>query len=153
MLRGLSGNVVIPKKTASASAGWIASEGGAASESEFTSGSVTMSPKVIGAFTDASRLMLQQSSLDIENLIRDDLTQSIAQAIDLGALAGSGSSGQPTGIKNTSGVTTNYSLGSLSGTNISISFSNLNFGSISSATFSGVGSTGASVSNSLYVND
>jgi HK97 family phage major capsid protein len=106
MLRGLSGNVVIPKKTASASAGWIATEGGAASESEFTSGSVTMSPKVIGAFTDASRLMLQQSSLDIENLIRDDLTQSIALAIDLGALAGSGSSGQPTGIKNTSGVNT-----------------------------------------------
>ena len=50
--------------------------------------------------------MLQQSSLDIENLIRDDLTQSIALAIDLGALAGSGSSGQPTGIKNVSGVNT-----------------------------------------------
>ena len=106
MLRGLQGNVVIPKKTASSSAGWIASEGGAASESEFTSGSVTMSPKVIGAFTDASRLMLQQSSLDIENLIRDDLSQAIATSIDLGALAGSGSSGQPTGIKNTSGVNT-----------------------------------------------
>jgi len=56
-------------------------------------------------------------------------------------------------IKNTSGVTTNYSLGSLSGMNIAISFSNLNFGSISSATFSGFGSTGTSVSNSLYVND
>jgi len=106
MLRGLQGNVVIPKKTASSSAGWIATEGGAASESEFTSGSVTMSPKVIGAFTDASRLMLQQSSLDVENLIRDDLSQSIALAIDLGALAGSGSSGQPTGISNTSGINT-----------------------------------------------
>lgn len=106
MLRGLSGNIVIPKKTAGASAGWIATEGGASSESEFTSGSVTMSPKVIGAHTDATRLLLQQSSLDVENLIRDDLTQSIATAIDLGALAGSGSSGQPTGIKNTSGVNT-----------------------------------------------
>ena len=106
MLRGLSGSVVIPKKTAASSAAWIATEGNAASESEFTSGSVTMSPKVIGAFTDATRLLLQQSSLDVENLIRDDLTQSIATAIDLGALAGSGSSGQPTGIKNTSGVNT-----------------------------------------------
>ena len=106
MLRGLQGNVVIPKKTAASSAGWIATEGSAASESEFTSGSVTMSPKVIGAFTDATRLLLQQSSLDVENLIRDDLTKSIATAIDLGALAGSGSSGQPTGIKNTSGVNT-----------------------------------------------
>lgn len=106
LLRGLSGSVVIPKKTAASSGGWIATEGNAASESEFTSGSVTMSPKVIGAFTDVTRLLLQQSSLDIENLIRDDLTQSIAIAIDLGALAGSGSSGQPTGVKNTSGVNT-----------------------------------------------
>jgi HK97 family phage major capsid protein/HK97 family phage prohead protease len=106
MLRGLQGNVVIPKKTAAASAGWIATEGAAAAESEFTSGSVTMSPKVIGAFTDATRLLLQQSSLDVENLIRDDLTQSIATAIDLGALAGSGTSGQPTGISNTSGINT-----------------------------------------------
>ena len=106
MLRGLQGNVVIPKKTAGASAGWIATEGSAAAESEFTSGSVTMSPKVIGAFTDATRLLLQQSSLDVENLIRDDLTKSIATAIDLGALAGSGSSGQPTGIANTSGINT-----------------------------------------------
>ena len=106
MLRGLQGNVVIPKKTAASSGGWIATEGNAASESEFTSGSVTMSPKVIGAFTDATRLLLQQSSLDVENLIRDDLTQALALAIDLGALAGSGSSGQPTGIKNTSGINT-----------------------------------------------
>jgi len=106
MLRGLQGSVVIPKKTAASSGGWIATEGNAASESEFTSGSVTMSPKVIGAYTDVTRLLLQQSSLDIENLIRDDLTQSIAIAIDLGALAGSGSSGQPTGVKNTSGVNT-----------------------------------------------
>jgi len=106
MLRGLQGNVVIPKKTAASSAGWIATEGTAASESEFTSGSVTMSPKVIGAFTDATRLLLQQSSLDVENLIRDDLTKSIATAIDAGALAGSGSSGQPTGIANTSGINT-----------------------------------------------
>jgi len=106
MLRGLSGSVVIPKKTAASSAAWIATEGNAASESEFTSGSVTMSPKVIGAFTDATRLLLQQSSLDVENLIRDDLTQSIATAIDLGALAGSGTSGQPTGIANTSGINT-----------------------------------------------
>ena len=106
MLRGLQGNVVIPKKTAASSGGWIATEGAAAAESEFTSGSVTMSPKVIGAFTDATRLLLQQSSLDVENLIRDDLTQSIATAIDLGALAGSGSSGQPTGISATSGINT-----------------------------------------------
>jgi len=106
LLRGLQGSVVIPKKTAASSGAWIATEGAASTESEFTSGSVTMSPKVVGAFTDATRLLLQQSSLDVESLIRNDLTQSIATAIDLGALAGSGSSGQPTGIANTSGINT-----------------------------------------------
>lgn len=104
MLTGLQGDVKIPKKTAASSAGWIASEGGASSESEPTFGQVTMSPKTIGAFTDITRLMMMQSSLDIENLVRNDLSTGIALAIDDGALEGSGSSGQPTGIKNTSGI-------------------------------------------------
>ena len=106
MLQGLQGNIVIPKKTAASTAAWIATEGGASTESEMTTGSVTMSPKVIGAFTDATRLLLSQSSLSIENLIRNDLTAGIATAIDSGALLGSGSSGQPTGIRNTSGINT-----------------------------------------------
>ena len=106
MLRGLQGNVVIPKKTVGSAGGWIATEGAAAAESEFTTGSVTMSPKVIGGHTEMTRLMLQQSSLDVENLVRNDLSEAIALAIDLGALAGSGSSGQPTGIANTSGINT-----------------------------------------------
>ena len=106
MLRGLQGNVVIPKKTVGAAGGWIATEGAAAAESEMTTGSITMTPRVIGAFTDATRLLLSQSSLDVENLIRNDLTQALATAIDLGALAGTGSSGQPTGISGTSGINT-----------------------------------------------
>ena len=106
MLRGLQGNVVIPKKTVGSAGGWIATEGAAAAESEMTTGSITLSPKVIGAFTDATRLLLSQSSLDVENLIRNDLTQALATAIDLGALAGTGSSGQPTGISGTSGINT-----------------------------------------------
>jgi len=106
MLNGLSGDVKIPKKTAAAAAGWIATEGGAASESEMTVGSVSLAPKTLGAFSDVTRQLLIQSSLDVEALIRDDLAQAIALAIDLGALSGSGSSGQPTGIKNTSGINT-----------------------------------------------
>ena len=104
MLSGLKGDVKIPKKTAASTAGWISTEGGASSESEPTFGQVTMSPKTLGAFTDITRLMMMQSSLDIEALIRNDLATGIALAIDNGALQGSGSSGQPTGIKNTSGI-------------------------------------------------
>ena len=113
MLRGLQGNVVIPKKTAASAAAWIATEGGNSGESEFTVGSVTMSPKVIGGHTEMTRLMLQQSSLDVENLVRNDLSEAIALAIDLGALAGSGSSGQPTGISATSGINTTTFAGAV----------------------------------------
>lgn len=104
MLSGLKGDVKIPKKTAASTAGWISTEGGAASESEPTFGQVTLAPKTLGAFTDITRLMMMQSSLDIEALIRNDLATGIALAIDNGGLQGSGASGQPTGIKNTSGI-------------------------------------------------
>ena len=104
MLPGLVGNVAIPKKTAASSGGWISTEGGAASESEPTFGTVSMTPKNVGAFTDMTRQLILQSTPAIEQLVRDDLTQALALAIDKGALEGSGSSGQPTGILNTSGV-------------------------------------------------
>ena len=104
MLTGLVGDVKIPKKSTASQAGWISTEGGDASESEPTFGQVTMSPKTLGAFTDITRLMMMQSSLDIEALVRNDLSTALALAIDNGALQGDGTSGAPTGIKNTSGI-------------------------------------------------
>ena len=104
MLTGLSGDVKIPKKSTASAAAWISTEGGAASESEMTVGSVSLSPKTLGAFTDVTRQLLIQSSLDVESLIRDDLAQALAVAIDKAGLEGSGASGQPTGILSTSGV-------------------------------------------------
>jgi len=104
MLGGLSGDVKIPKKTAASSAAWIATEGGAATESEMTVGNVSLSPKTLGAFTDVTRQLLVQSSLDVESLIRDDLTKAMAIAIDKAGLEGTGSSGQPTGIEATTGI-------------------------------------------------
>ena len=106
MLTGLSGDVKIPKKTAAATAAWIASEGGAAAESEMTVGQVSMTPKTLGAFTDVTRQLLIQSSLDVEALIRNDLTSAIALTIDKAGLEGAGTSGAPTGILSTSAVNT-----------------------------------------------
>ena len=106
ILSGLSGDVKIPKKTAASSAAFISSEGGAAGESEMTIGSITMTPRTLGAFTDVTRQLMIQSSLDVENLIRNDLAGSMAIALDNAALEGSGSSGNPTGITNTTGINT-----------------------------------------------
>ncbi len=104
MLTGLSGDVKIPKKLTAAAASWISTEGGDTSSSEMTVGSVSMVPKTLGAYTDVTRQLLIQSSLDVEALMRDDLVTAIALAIDKAALEGNGLSGSPTGILNTVGV-------------------------------------------------
>jgi HK97 family phage prohead protease len=104
MLSGLSGDVKIPKKLTAAAASWISTEGGDTSSSEMTVGSVSMVPRTLGAFTDATRQLLIQSSLDVEALMRDDLATALALAIDKAALEGTGLSGQPTGILSTVGV-------------------------------------------------
>ena len=106
ILNGLQSDVKIPKKATASSAAWLATEGANVAESEPTFSQISLSPKDLGAFTEVTRRMIQQSTLDIEALIRDDLAQSIATAMDLAALAGTGSSGQPTGIKTTSGINT-----------------------------------------------
>lgn len=111
MMPGLVGNVAIPKKTAAASAGWISTEGGAASESEPTFGTVSLTPKTVGAFSDMTRQLILQSTPSIEALVRDDLTQALALAIDAGALKGAGSSGAPTGVYSTSGINTDSFAG------------------------------------------
>jgi HK97 family phage major capsid protein/HK97 family phage prohead protease len=105
MLSGLVGNIAIPKQSAAATAYWVA-ENSAPTESQQTLAQVTMSPKTVGAFTDISRRLLNQSSIDVEAMVRRDLSSVIGLAIDAAALYGSGSSNQPTGIKNQTGVNT-----------------------------------------------
>lgn len=103
MLTGLVGNVAIPRQSGGATAYWVA-ENTAATESGQTFDQVAMSPKTVGAFTDISRKLLLQSSIDVESLVRMDLATVLALAIDLASLHGSGSSNQPTGIAATSGI-------------------------------------------------
>jgi HK97 family phage major capsid protein len=102
-LRDLNGNIAIPSQTGAATGYWVA-ENGAPTESAQTVGQVTMTPKTVGAFTDYSRRLLLQSSLDVEAFVRADLAAIIGQTIQLAALNGSGSSNQPTGLLNTSGI-------------------------------------------------
>lgn len=105
MMNGLQGNVAIPKQTGAATAYWVA-ESGAPTESQQTIGQVTMTPKTVGAFTDFSRRLILQSSIDVENMVRRDLAAVIALAIDAAALYGTGASNQPTGLKLQSGINT-----------------------------------------------
>lgn len=103
MMTGLSGNVAIPRATGGATAYWVA-ESGAPTESQQAFDQVTMSPTTVGAFTDISRRLILQSSIDVEAFVRSDLATVLAIAIDAAAINGSGASNQPTGILNVSGI-------------------------------------------------
>lgn len=106
MLNDLVGDIAIPKQTGGATAYWITSEGGDPTESTPAIGQVSLTPKTVGAYTDITRKLLLQSSIDVEAFVRYDLARVLGLAIDLAALSGSGASGQPTGVENTTGINT-----------------------------------------------
>ena len=101
---GLVGNVAIPRRSGVASTYYLSSQTTAITQSESTFDQVTMAPKNLAALSKYSRQTLLQGTPGIEELVRRDLTDGINLAIDLGILNGSGSSGQPTGIMQTSGI-------------------------------------------------
>jgi HK97 family phage major capsid protein/HK97 family phage prohead protease len=101
-MSGLRGDVAIPKLSGGVSAGFVA-ENGATSEVNATFAQVTMSPKSLGAFTDVSRLLMIQSDPSVEQIVRDDLLNAIAQKIEDVAIEG-GASNEPTGITQTTGI-------------------------------------------------
>ena len=103
MLTDLNGNVAIPRQTGGATAYWVA-ESGAITESAAAFDQVTLSPNTVGAFSDISRKLLLQSSIDVESFVRNDLATTLAIELDRAAIHGSGSSNQPTGIIATSGI-------------------------------------------------
>ena len=104
-LSGINGNISIPKQSAAATAYWVG-EGSSPTESQQTIEQVNLSPKTCGAFVDYSRKLLLQSSIDIEQMVRNDLAQVLALELDRVGLNGSGSSNQPLGIINTTGIGT-----------------------------------------------
>lgn len=103
ILGGLQGDVAIPRQSGGATAYWV-TEGNSPTESQQSFDQVEMSPNTVGAFTDISRKLLIQSSIDIENLVKRDLATALALELDRVAINGSGVGAEPTGILNTSGI-------------------------------------------------
>ena len=68
--------------------------------------SVSFSPTSLGCFTEVSHKLLLQSSVDMDNYLRNLMSESIANKLDLAVIHGSGSSGQPTGMLNATGINT-----------------------------------------------
>src|SRR5690606_30700059 len=82
---------------------WVSENTAITSESQQTIGQVTLTPKTVGAYTDFSRRLLLQSSMDVEMFVRADLAATLGQMIQSAAINGAGG-GEPTGLLNTVGI-------------------------------------------------
>jgi HK97 family phage major capsid protein len=101
----MKGNVTIPKVDGATTAYWI-SESEATTQSNSTLGQLALSPKTVSGNVAISRNLAMQSDPSAEALFSNDLATTLALAIDLAAINGSGVAGQPTGILNTTGIGT-----------------------------------------------
>ena len=102
-LDGLQGNIAFV--TGGADAAWVAEEGSASKQKPQYSKAV-MSPKRLQVFQGVTYDLMHQSSKALDNLIMEDMVKAHAVALDAAIFAGSGSSGQPTGVLAASGVNT-----------------------------------------------
>ena len=104
VLNDLQGDVVIPKRAASGSTYWLSTETTAITSGNSTFSQITLTPANVASLEKYSRQQVLQGLPAIEELIRTDMTNNLMLAMDSAILNGSGSSGQPTGILNTSNV-------------------------------------------------
>ncbi|MGI2228120.1 phage major capsid protein [Shewanella frigidimarina] len=100
---GLVGNVDIPKMTSGSSFYWI-DEDEDGTESNVGLGIIKMSPKTIAGAVPITRRLMQQSTPDIDLLVRDEMLRGIGLGIDKAVFLGTGLNNQPLGIKNQTGV-------------------------------------------------
>ena len=103
LLTGLTGNLDFPRNDAAATATWE-TENSANDETSPTFDKISMSPNRLGAFTDISKQLLVQSSIDIENFVRNRLSEAVNRALDYALINGDNSAQPFYGILNTAGI-------------------------------------------------
>lgn len=102
ILPGLRGDVTLPKITTGATHTWLTVETTQAAEQTPSTAQIALKPKTVAVFVEFSRQLLLQSNVDV--VLGKHFADALAGAVDAAALAGSGVSGQPTGLSNTAGV-------------------------------------------------
>ncbi|MCU0950035.1 MAG: phage major capsid protein [Burkholderiaceae bacterium] len=104
-LPGLVGNVSIPRQNSSAVPTWVG-QAGAATESDASFSTVSLTPKTAHGIQDVTRDLLLQGTPAVEAIIRADLLDAMATVIDFAALHGTGTANQPTGLASAAGIGT-----------------------------------------------
>ena len=104
ILPGMIGDLAFPKQTAGSTVTYLG-DTAEVTASELALGQVISRPKHARALVQFSKGLVTQSNPSIEGLVRKDLANQLALAMDLSVLSGAGSAA-PQGILNTSGIGT-----------------------------------------------
>lgn len=102
MLPGLVGDVDLPRKLTGSNFYWLG-EKEDVNDSDFDFSTLGLKPRTIAGAVPVTRRLRKQSSLAVENLIRNDLIEGIGVAIDLAMLSGAGGNA-PLGLLNSVGI-------------------------------------------------
>lgn len=107
-MTGLVGDVVVPVM-GGANVAWEGETGNHSGDTTFTS--AKLQPKRLTAYVDVSKQFLAQTSVDAENLIKNDIINAINNKLEATILSNTSGATQPTGIFNgvTSAETTTVS--------------------------------------------
>lgn len=105
-LPNMVGDATITRESIKGSAGWLADESSVMPDVQSTIGQIALSPKTISGTVSISRQLLWQSGPAGAAFIERALAVTVAEAVDRALVAGSGSSGEPLGLVNVSGIDT-----------------------------------------------
>lgn len=103
-LSGLSANTDIPGFGSAVVTGWANGETGTQTPDDPTVVNRALRPKLLYGATNISKRLAIQTNRSVDQMIMQDIMSAMAQALQAAVINGSGSSGQPTGILNTSGI-------------------------------------------------
>lgn len=99
------GNLSIPRMDTTSAVGWVGeTSGGVVTQPSF--GEVNMRAKKLKAITAVSNTLLNESGVNLEGWISEDLMRKTRIALDQAMLYGTGTQYQPLGLANTSGIQT-----------------------------------------------
>lgn len=104
-----NGRLSYPKLTNTTTANWIG-EGAANTESTPATGSLELTPKKLGIFTDINNELIRFGTINAEAMLRTDMAKVAALKIDLAELEGTGGT-QILGLINYSPTATTWTTG------------------------------------------
>lgn len=102
-LTGLTGVIGVPTMASGAVSTWKP-EVGELDKSNQTFSDAEMKPKRLGTYAIRSKQFLIQTAPSVEAMLRQDLENSIIEALEIAAINGLGTANQPLGILNTAGI-------------------------------------------------